>query len=827
MATGSMEVDRRVWLYNLKDSLGVNFLDSLLGKKGQNGFNMVNDKTALITFDQKSDADRFAQEDRDEFRTAKCNMTLWKARADVLDKFSRFIEQLPTKQRQALNNTGAVRKRKLPNGVVLEGSLTSIQEFGNKLKGFIHSRYFSKDPNKKDSPGPKQPRNPEEDSLHLDDEMPNVLENICAEVAPWVYYFCPSIQSHIDSVQETAEVSISRKKDKLIVYGPTVEHMLRADSALSEFTFRGRSHSHDSPLTASHDSTSPRNDVSKPPVVMPSVPQPPVHHTSPEANATFSEPTGLAGLSKRKKKSSKKSAGGVPASLELTTTTPTFEKPEHLFKSPKPTTKGTDISKCLEELHFSMETTEGIQVTIHMGDITEQAVDVIVNSANSELQHGEGVALAISNHGGPIVQRESTKHVRKFGPLPVGSVCYTPSGNLPCKYVIHAVGPLWNEDESFRTIKESLHETILRALDMASQRFGAHSIALPAVSSGIHGMPVDLCAQIFHKAITEFSSSHKSTKLRDIRITINQRNSVGIFILEFYKAQEWSPTSTPTSSETSLIHPGDSTPTFSGHVSPSAAYASFHTDSSPLFVPKSKSTRPRSTTFEIDMSPPKSSPIGRSSVIASPSFRMTSLSSPSGDTSRLDLATKLWKRGDCQICTNSHVELLEMNCCKNTICETCFHCHFDNDGKCPFCFQVVLLKRGNQPDGKMNHRIERSKHLPGHKGAGTIVIMYDFPDGVQSGNHPNPGQPYTGTSRIAFLPASAKGQAVLDLLQRAFDNDLLFTIGRSVTTGIEDCIVWNDVHHKTSRTGGPTKHGYPDPTYLDRVMAELAAKGIK
>ncbi|XP_070575651.1 uncharacterized protein [Ptychodera flava] len=93
--------------------------------------------------------------------------------------------------------------------------------------------------------------------------------------------------------------------------------------------------------------------------------------------------------------------------------------------------------------------------------------------------------------------------------------------------------------------------------------------------------------------------------------------------------------------------------------------------------------------------------------------------------------------------------------------------------------------------------------------------------------HPNPGKPYTGTMRRAYLPNNPEGRDVLDLLEKAFNKRLLFTIGTSHTTGQTDCVVWNDVHHKTSRTGGPTSYGYPDSDYLRRVKDELAAKGIK
>ena len=67
---------------------------------------------------------------------------------------------------------------------------------------------------------------------------------------------------------------------------------------------------------------------------------------------------------------------------------------------------------------------------------------------------------------------------------------------------------------------------------------------------------------------------------------------------------------------------------------------------------------------------------------------------------------------------------------------------------------------------------------------------------------------------------------MLQLLIKAFDRKLIFTLGRSVTTGRDNQIVWNGIHHKTSLHGGSASFGYPDPTYLKRVKEELAAKGI-
>lgn len=73
---------------------------------------------------------------------------------------------------------------------------------------------------------------------------------------------------------------------------------------------------------------------------------------------------------------------------------------------------------------------------------------------------------------------------------------------------------------------------------------------------------------------------------------------------------------------------------------------------------------------------------------------------------------------------------------------------------------------------------------------------YHFPSGTQGPEHPNPGMRYSGTSRVAYLPDNAEGREVLELLKKCFDKRLTFTVGRSITTGQDNCVVWNGIHHK-------------------------------
>ncbi|KAG8543791.1 hypothetical protein GDO81_023689 [Engystomops pustulosus] len=94
-------------------------------------------------------------------------------------------------------------------------------------------------------------------------------------------------------------------------------------------------------------------------------------------------------------------------------------------------------------------------------------------------------------------------------------------------------------------------------------------------------------------------------------------------------------------------------------------------------------------------------------------------------------------------------------------------------------------------------------------------------------DHPNPGKRFSGTDRRAYLPDNQEGREVLRLLDKAFNQKLIFTVGESRTTGAKDTVTWNDIHHKTNTTGGPAGFGYPDPDYLKRVRDELKAKGVE
>ena len=120
--------------------------------------------------------------------------------------------------------------------------------------------------------------------------------------------------------------------------------------------------------------------------------------------------------------------------------------------------------------------------------------------------------------------------------------------------------------------------------------------------------------------------------------------------------------------------------------------------------------------------------------------------------------------------------------------------------------------------------------VAGFENCGVLIIKYsiDIPKDsqpLQDFTHPHPGRLYKiqGFPRSALLPDNEKGRKVLDLFITAFQRRLTFTIGKSKTTQEEDCVIWGEISHKTSTDG---LYGYPDPSYLDRTIEQLAAMGI-
>ncbi len=130
---------------------------------------------------------------------------------------------------------------------------------------------------------------------------------------------------------------------------------------------------------------------------------------------------------------------------------------------------------------------EGTQLELVEGDITELEVDAIVNAANENLQLGSGVAGAIREKGGPSIQEECDR----IGGTPVGTAVITGGGDLSAAHVIHAVGPTMGEGEEDRKLASAVRASLALA-----DRHGLKSLAMPALSTGAFGFPMDRAARI-------------------------------------------------------------------------------------------------------------------------------------------------------------------------------------------------------------------------------------------------------------------------------------------------------------------------------------------
>lgn len=174
----------------------------------------------------------------------------------------------------------------------------------------------------------------------------------------------------------------------------------------------------------------------------------------------------------------------------------------------------------------------GQTLQIVEGDITEEEVDVIVNAANKRLQHGGGVARAISKRGGPAIQKESDEWIRAKGTVSHAHPAWTSGGSLPAKYVIHAVGPVWDEDRGAELgIEEDvkLTDAVSGSLQVADE-LGLKSIAFPAISTGIYGFPKERAAKVIRGAIENYFKEKTPSGIEVIKLVLFDQPTLDAFL---------------------------------------------------------------------------------------------------------------------------------------------------------------------------------------------------------------------------------------------------------------------------------------------------------
>jgi O-acetyl-ADP-ribose deacetylase len=145
-------------------------------------------------------------------------------------------------------------------------------------------------------------------------------------------------------------------------------------------------------------------------------------------------------------------------------------------------------------------------IELVVGDITEQEVDAIVNAANPTLLGGGGVDGAIHRAGGPSILEEC----RTLGGCEPGDAKATRGGNLPARFVLHAVGPVWHGGGAGE--KELLASCHRRAIELADEH-GCATVAFPAISTGAYGYPVELAAPVAIRATQTALAAHPSVEV--------------------------------------------------------------------------------------------------------------------------------------------------------------------------------------------------------------------------------------------------------------------------------------------------------------------------
>jgi O-acetyl-ADP-ribose deacetylase (regulator of RNase III) len=166
-----------------------------------------------------------------------------------------------------------------------------------------------------------------------------------------------------------------------------------------------------------------------------------------------------------------------------------------------------------------------VAIRLVRGDITGVPVDAIVNAANSGLRGGGGVDGAIHRAGGRAIMADLE---RRYGPgrhCPTGSALVSDAGNLPARIVIHAVGPIWRGgSDGEPALLSGAYRT---SLDLAAAE-GARTIALPSISTGVYGYPLDLAARVAFETVRAWLDEHPDA-LDEIVFVLFSADSLAAF----------------------------------------------------------------------------------------------------------------------------------------------------------------------------------------------------------------------------------------------------------------------------------------------------------
>jgi O-acetyl-ADP-ribose deacetylase len=167
-------------------------------------------------------------------------------------------------------------------------------------------------------------------------------------------------------------------------------------------------------------------------------------------------------------------------------------------------------------------------LALYHGDLTEESVDAVVNAANEHLAHGGGLAGALVRRGGAIIQQESLAWVKQHGLAEHAKPALTGAGKLPCRAIIHAVGPVWGSGDEDRKLQTAYSA----ALELAEAE-GFVTVAFPSISTGIFGFPVERGAHIAVRAALDFCTGHPASPVCEVRFVLIDTPTVQVFRREF------------------------------------------------------------------------------------------------------------------------------------------------------------------------------------------------------------------------------------------------------------------------------------------------------
>ena len=163
-------------------------------------------------------------------------------------------------------------------------------------------------------------------------------------------------------------------------------------------------------------------------------------------------------------------------------------------------------------------------VVVVQGDLTAACTDVIVNAANEYLRHGGGVAAALAAKGGEEFVADSERWMTEHGPLRSGQAAVTAGGGLQARWVVHVVGPRYNKGQDNPAL---LREAVRAALD-ASAEIGATTVAMPAISTGVFGYPLEAAAGVIAAECVRWIEAHPGS-LSEIQLTGYDRRAADVF----------------------------------------------------------------------------------------------------------------------------------------------------------------------------------------------------------------------------------------------------------------------------------------------------------